>query len=630
MYNLLWLIPFLPFLVAIILIAFGSRMPKVLSGGIGAGGVGIAAIITIVICINFLISPPDGYSYTQTLWSWIDVANVTPAVSLHLDALSLVMMFVITFVGFFILLYSTEYMLYDEAYARFFTYMNLFVGSMLILVLGDNLVLLLLGWEGVGLCSYLLIGFWYRKPGNGYAARKAFVVTRVGDIAMLIGIFLLFMHTGTMHIHAILDIGARLWVPDSAIPVAASLLMLGGAVGKSAQLPLQVWLPDAMAGPTPTSALIHAATMVTAGVYLIARMHVIFELAPAVLTIVAIVGVVTALIAGFSALTQTDIKRILAYSTISQIGYMFLALGVGAYAGAMFHFMTHAFFKALLFLGAGAIIHALHDEQNILRMGGIRKDMPVIFWTFLIGCASLAAIPLVTSGFYSKELILWKSFSSEFGSTWFYMLGVLGAFITALYTFRMVFLVFYGERKTGISHVPGRRITIPLLVLAFFSTIAGFIELPHTMGDITLFSNFVTSVLPATPVLDYSLTTEFLMQVIAALFVALGIYSAYGIYIKNPSAVENLTASPAGKAVYTYWSSGWGFDWLYDKVFVQPAVFLARINKHDFIDSFVNGVAFGTEILHRVFTKTQTGKLRWYATALVIGAIGVITLAVFL
>ena len=630
MFDLLWLIPFLPFLAAVILIAFGSRMPKAVSGGIGAGGVGISAILTILLGIHFLSSPPVGHSFTQTLWSWIEVANLTPAISLHLDALSLVMMFVITFVGFFILLYSTEYMIHDKSYARFFTYMNLFVGSMLILVLGDNLVLLLLGWEGVGLCSYLLIGFWYKKPENGYAARKAFVVTRVGDIAMLIGIFLLFMHTGTIHIQQILDFAPRVWVPDSAIPITASLLLLGGAVGKSAQLPLQVWLPDAMAGPTPTSALIHAATMVTAGVYLIARMYAVFELAPAVMTIVALIGLVTALIAGFSALTQTDIKRVLAYSTISQIGYMFLALGVGAFAAAMFHFMTHAFFKALLFLGAGAIIHALHEEQNMFRMGGIRKEMPVIFWTFLIGCASLAAIPLVTSGFYSKELILWKSFSSELGSTWFYILGVAGAFITAIYTFRMVFLVFYGEKKTGISHLPGTRITIPLIVLAFFSTVAGFVELPHTMGDFTPFSNFMASVLPAVPTFDYSLGTEFLLQVIATLFVALGIYIAYSAYIKKPSMVDELTTSPAGKSVYTFWSSGWGFDWLYDKVFIQPVIFVARINKRDFIDSFYNAVAFGTEVLHRIFTKTQTGNVRWYAMAIALGAIVVITLAVFL
>ncbi len=630
MYDLLWLIPFFPFLSALLLIVLGSRMPKTLSGGIGAGSIGLSAIFTIIIGINFLASPPEGYSYTQVLWSWFDVGSLTPAIALHLDALSLVMIFVITLVGFFIHLYSTEYMIHDDAYARFFAYMNLFVGAMLILVLGDNLVLLLLGWEGVGLCSYLLIGFWYKKPENGYAARKAFVVTRVGDIAMLIGIFLLFMHTGTIHIQQILDMAPQIWVPDATIPVTASLLLLGGAIGKSAQVPLQVWLPDAMAGPTPTSALIHAATMVTAGVYLIARTHVIFELAPAVMTVVAIIGLLTALIAGFTALTQTDIKRVLAYSTISQIGYMFLALGVGAFAAAMFHFMTHAFFKALLFLGAGAIIHALHEEQDMFKMGGIRKEMPVTFWTFLIGCASLAAIPLVTSGFYSKELILWKAFSSQIGSTWFYILGAVGAFITAVYTFRMVFLVFYGDKKTDVSHLPGTTIVLTLIVLAFFSTVAGFIELPHTMGDFTLFSNFMASVLPAVPVLDYSLWTEFFLQVIATLLVALGIYTAYVYYIRKPEALNELTASPAGKAVHAFWYSGWGFDWLYDKAIVRPVIFVARINKNDIVDSIYNGIAFVTEVLHLLFTKTQTGKVRWYAMVLVFGAIIVITLAVFL
>ncbi len=630
MFELLWLIPFFPFLSALLLIVLGSRMPKSLSGGIGAGSIGLSAVLTIIIGINFLASPPENYSYTQVLWTWIDVGNLTPAIAFHLDALSLVMMFVITFVGFFIHLYSTEYMIHDDAYARFFAYMNLFVGAMLVLVLGDNLVLLLLGWEGVGLCSYLLIGFWYKKPENGYAARKAFVVTRVGDIAMLIGIFLLFMHTGTVQIRHILDLAPQIWMPDSVVPVTASLLLLGGALGKSAQVPLQVWLPDAMAGPTPVSALIHAATMVTAGVYLIARTHVIFELAPAIMTIVSIIGLVTALIAGFSALTQTDLKRVLAYSTISQIGYMFLALGVGAYGAAMFHFMTHAFFKALLFLGAGAIIHALHEEQNIFKMGGIRKEMPVTFWTFLIGCASLAALPLVTSGFYSKELILWKSFSSQYGNVWFYIFGAVGAFITAVYTSRMFILIFYGDKKTDVSHLPGTRITITLIVLAFFSTVAGFIELPHTMGDITLFSNFIASVLPAVPVFDYALGTELLLQIIATLLVALGIYVAFLSYIKRPDMADEFTSSPAGKAVHSFWFKGWGFDWLYEKVFVQPVVYLSQINKRDFIDSIYTGIAFVTEILHRLFSRTQTGNVRWYAMVLVFGAIIVITIAVVL
>jgi NADH-quinone oxidoreductase subunit L len=630
MYDLLWLVPFFPFLGAALLIAFGARLPRALNGAVGAGSVFLSALVSVAIGAAFLTSPPAGNSYTQTLWTWISVGELTPAIGLHLDALSLVMIFVITVVGFLIHLYSTEYMKDDPDFARFFAYMNLFVGSMLVLVLGDNLVLLLLGWEGVGLCSYLLIGFWYRDPENGYAARKAFVVTRIGDIAMLIGIFMLFMHTGTVYIQRILDIAPVIWPEGSAIPVTASLLLLGGAVGKSAQLPLQVWLPDAMAGPTPTSALIHAATMVTAGVYLIARTHVIFELAPAVMSIVAVVGLATALVAGFSALAQSDIKRVLAYSTISQIGYMFLALGVGAFAAGMFHFMTHAFFKALLFLGAGAIIHALHGQQDMFRMGGVRRELPAVFWTFLIGCASLAAIPLVTSGFYSKELILWKAFSSAYGGAWYWLLGTLGAFITALYTFRMVFLVFYGERKTGVSHAPGMRILAVLFILAVFSTMAGFIELPHTMGNLTLFSDLMARTLPAAPAAEYSAWMEFLLQIVAAMAVAGGIYIAWAVYVKNPARAERLTASTAGRSAYSFLRSGWGFDWLYERMFIQPFVYVSHINKNDLIDSVYTGIAFATEVLHRFFTKLQTGSVRWYVMGILLGAIAVVTMAVFL
>ena len=313
------------------------------------------------------------------------------------------MILVVTFVGFWIHLYSAEFMRHDEGYSRFFAYMNLFVASMLTLLLADNLLLLYLGWEGVGLCSYLLIGFWYRDPANGAAARKAFIVTRVGDTAMLLGLFLLFTSLGTLQIQDLMHRASEQWAVGSALAVAAALLLLGGAVGKSAQLPLQVWLPDAMAGPTPTSALIHAATMVTAGVYLIARTHVLFALAPAAQFAVAVVGAATLVLAGCSALTQHDIKRVLAYSTVSQIGYMFLALGVGAWSAAIFHFVTHAFFKALLFLAAGVIIEALHDEHSIFRMGGLRKELPVAFWTFLIGGCSLAGLPFITAGFLQQR-----------------------------------------------------------------------------------------------------------------------------------------------------------------------------------------------------------------------------------
>jgi len=397
MNDLLFLIPALPFAGFLILALVGRRLPKIGSAVIGVGTVGLSAVLTILIGINFIMSPPQGHALTQTLWTWMQFDGYAASVSFVLDPLSLIMIFVITFVGFLIHLYSSEFMLDDEGYGRFFAYMNLFVGAMLTLVLADNLLLLYLGWEGVGLCSYLLIGFWYADPANGRAARKAFVVTRIGDTAMALGIFLLFTHFGTLNIQELMRHASRQWPIGSSVAILAAALLLGGAVGKSAQLPLQTWLPDAMAGPTPVSALIHAATMVTAGVYLIARTHVLFELAPVVQAAVAIIGAATLLIAGFSALAQKDIKRVLAYSTISQIGYMFLALGVGAWSAAMFHFMTHAFFKALLFLAAGVVILAQHHEHDMFKMGGLRKKLPITFWTFLIGASSLAALPLITA-----------------------------------------------------------------------------------------------------------------------------------------------------------------------------------------------------------------------------------------
>ncbi|MFN2185563.1 MAG: NADH-quinone oxidoreductase subunit L, partial [Anaerolineae bacterium] len=439
MLGLLWLIPAFPLAGFVLLALAGSRLSRRGVALVGVGSVGLSALAAFLVGGSFLLSPPVGEATTQTLWSWIDVAGFHPEIAFRLDALSLIMVLVVTFVGFLIHLYSAEFMIDEEGYSRFFAYMNLFVGAMLTLVLADNLLLLYLGWEGVGLCSYLLIGFWYREPENGRAARKAFIVTRVGDAAMAVGMFLLFTQLGTLQIQELMQRASAQWQVGSGLAVAAAALLLGGALGKSAQLPLQTWLPDAMAGPSPVSALIHAATMVTAGVYLIARMNVLFGLAPSVMLAVAIIGALTLLLAGFSALVQRDIKRVLAYSTISQIGYMFLALGVGAWSAAIFHFMTHAFFKALLFLGAGTIIISLHHEHDMFKMGGLRREMPTTFWTFLIGSASLAAIPLVTAGFYSKDQILWASWASETGSAWLWTAGLIGALLTSLYAFRMVF-----------------------------------------------------------------------------------------------------------------------------------------------------------------------------------------------
>jgi NADH-quinone oxidoreductase subunit L len=625
MKELLWLIPTLPFAGALLLIIFGSRLKRSLVPVIGAGSVGLAALITLGAGIDFLSSGVNVYD--QVLWNWIRVGSFQPNVAFHLDALSLVFIFVITFVGFLIHLYSAEFMIDDDGYARFFTFLNLFVGSMLILVLADNLLLLYLGWEGVGLCSYLLIGFWYTDEKNGYAARKAFLITRVGDTAMAIGLFMLFKTFGTLQIQEIVTKAPQIWIVGSDTVVAIGFMLLGGACGKSAQLPLQTWLPDAMAGPSPVSALIHAATMVTAGVYLIARMFVIFELAPQAQQCVAIVGALTLLISGFTALTQYDLKRILAYSTISQIGYMFLALGVGAWSSAIFHFMIHAFFKALLFLGAGAIILLLHHEHNIFKMGGLRQKIPVIFWTFLIGSASLAAIPFITGGFYSKDAIVWNAFASEKGNVWLLVAAMTGAFVTSLYTFRMVFVTFFGKEKTHLSHHAGLLITLPLVVLAVLSTLGGFVEWPHNFAHIQLFSGYLSPVLPVVNLKEGIESTEWLIQLIAAGLCLTGVYLAYFFYVQSPETLENVKSSV--RDLYHFAHSGFGFDALYDIVFVTPFVWLASVNKGDFVDKVYEGIVSFTGIFHRMFAWTQSGIMRWYMMGIVIGTILVVTISLW-
>jgi NADH-quinone oxidoreductase subunit L len=607
----------------------GGRLSRTGAAFAGVGSIGLSALITLIIAGNFLISPPAGHAYTQTLWTWFNTGGFSPAIALRLDALSLIMTLVVTFVGFLIHLYSSEYMIDDEGYSRFFAYMNLFVASMLVLVLADNLLLLYLGWEGVGLCSYLLIGFWYKDHANGIAAIKAFVVTRVGDAALAVGLFLLFYSFGTLNIQEILRLAPAEWAPNSAVAVAAAALILGGAVGKSAQLPLQVWLPDAMAGPTPVSALIHAATMVTAGVYLIARTHALFALAPSVQLTVAIIGAVTLLLSSFSALAQHDIKRVLAYSTISQIGYMFLALGVGAWSAAIFHFMTHAFFKALLFLGAGVVIIGLKQEHNMFKMGGLRKQLPVTFWTFLIGSASLSALPLVTAGFYSKDLIIWDAYSSAHGDILLWLAGLMGALLTSIYTFRMVFLTFYGDAKSTVDRFPGLRIKIPLVVLAFLSLVAGFLELPRTLGGIHLFTGFLHNVLPEVKSLGIPIGTEALLQVITALTSLTGVLIAYVVFLGSPGFIRNIVSKPLGNAVHCFLFLGWNFDLLYDKLFVRPFVWLARTNKKDVVDLAYRGVQLINRLLYHILSLMQNGKIRWYAMGISIGTVIIVGIMVF-
>jgi NADH-quinone oxidoreductase subunit L len=632
MLELLWLIPAFPLAGFVLLAVFGGRLKPRHIAWIGVGSVGLSALITGLVAAAFVALRPMGDRFIQILWRWMDVSGFSPAIAFHLDALSLIMILVITFVGFLIHVYSSEFMAGDEGYGRFFAYMNLFVASMLTLVLADNLLLLYLGWEGVGLCSYLLIGFWYRESANGRAAQKAFIVTRIGDTAFAIGLFLLFTHLGTLNIQDLLRRAQQEWGVGAVPAVAATLLLLGGAIGKSAQLPLQTWLPDAMAGPTPVSALIHAATMVTAGVYLIARLHTLYELAPAVQFAVGVIGAVTLLIAASSALAQRDIKRALAYSTISQIGYMFLALGVGAWSAALFHFMTHAFFKALLFLAAGAVIVSLHEEHDIFRMGGLRTRLPIVFWTFLIGAASLAGLPLVTAGFYSKDWILWEAWSSPHGSMWLWAAGVCGALLTAIYSFRLVFYVFCGETNT-VPHVkPRPSMTFPLIVLAILSVIAGGLETPRTLGHITLFSGFMQSALPAVAsdqATQTPIAAEVTEQMILAVVTFAGIGLAYVLFLRRRDLPNAMVGTAIGASISKFLFEGWRFDALYDLFVIRPFLWIAAVNRNDGIDRVYAGIAWLNRWLHGLLHRTQTGHVRWYATIMAAGAVAIVALALF-
>ena len=613
MIELLWLVPTVPVIGFLILTLTQGKLPEVPAGIVGAGSIGISFLIALLAGLDFMAMSEAGVtSYSQTLWTWMEVGAFEAGFTLYLDGVSLVMMFIITGIGFLIHVYATGYMHGDPSFARFFSYMNLFVAAMLILVLGDNLLLLFMGWEGVGLCSYLLIGFWYTDPYNGYCARKAFVVTRVGDASMALGLFLLFANLGTLNIQEAMVLAEEEWVIGGGMATAVTLLLLGGAVGKSAQLPLQTWLPDAMAGPTPISALIHAATMVTAGVYLIARTHILYELAPDVQFLVGAIGAITLLMAGFTALTQSDIKKVLAFSTVSQIGYMFLALGVGAWSSAIFHLMTHAFFKALLFLTAGSIILAMHHEQDIFKMGGLRKDLPWSHALFLIGTLGLVAFPGF-SGFWSKEEILASAMEHHEGGFILFLAGMFGAVMTYLYSFRLYFLVFYGKKTHDGHEVMGLHLQGPLVVLAILSVLGGFIHIP------------VEAVFAHAEEHHPSISAQAAMILVPML----GFVVAWWIWIKGGLDTNKLAGAGFGAKLHRFFFTQWGMDWLYDRLFVFPYVGLAKLNRKDFIDSIYNGTASLTRYCHSLVIETQTGQLRWYALTMACGVLLIVSIGVF-
>ena len=611
MFESLGWLPIFPLLGFLILFLSGGGLPKRLIAVIGAGSIGLAFVAAIVVALPIISG--DAEVIVHEVYTWMAVGSFNSAFGMYLDGLSVVMILVITGVGFLIHLYSTGFMIDDPSYSRFFAIMNLFVAAMLVLVLADNLLLLYLGWEGVGLCSYLLIGFWYQDPANGYAARKAFVTTRVGDTSMAIGLFLIFTQLGSLDIQESMALAQGEWGLDSGYAVAAALLLLGGAVGKSAQLPLQTWLPDAMAGPTPISALIHAATMVTAGVYLIARTHALFELAPDVQLLVALIGLATLLIAGFTAMTQQDIKRILAYSTISQIGYMFLGLGVGAWSASVFHLMTHAFFKALLFLAAGTVILSLHHEHDIFKMGGKWRQLPVAFASFLIGSLALAAFPY-TSGYFSKDEILLAALELEHAGFWLWFGGVVGAFFTGIYSFRLVFVVFFGE---SAGHHEAREVTgfsmaAPLLVLMVLALAGGLIHVP------------TESVFAASEHGEHHVSA--LMHSIMIAVPLLGIALSYLFYGSRTLSVERLMSNTIAQGLHKFWFAGWGFDGLYRRLLITPYVWLAAVNKRDVVDTAAGLLVTLSEAGNSLLTRSQSGSLRWYILSVVGGTVLLITL----
>ena len=573
----------------------------------------------------------------ENIHSWISVDGLGIDIAFKLDALSALMVLVVGGVGFLIHLYAAGYMGDEPDYSRFFCYMNLFVAAMMTLVLADNLLLLYVGWEGVGVCSYLLIGFWYKDPANGAAGRKAFIVTRVGDAALMIAMLAIAYQLGTLNLDAAAGAALDSWSFGGTTATMIAALLLVGALGKSAQIPLQVWLPDAMAGPTPVSALLHAATMVTAGVYLIARTHEFFLLAPAVLATVATLGALTAFTAACSALVQNDIKRVLAYSTISQIGYMFAALGVGGFAAALFHFMTHAFFKALLFLSAGNVTHCTH-ETDLRRLGGLRRSraLPGTAAVAAVGAGSLAGLPLITSGFYSKDSILWATLQPPFMRAGLLLLLLVTAGLTSLYAFRWYFMIFYGKEGPAAKqdiHRPRDLMLYPLVVLAAGSLLAGFLEMPETLGGYHAISEFLHPVFgpaearyglgaqPAFGSAEAAHGAEITLQAVSGALALLGMMLAYHWFVIRPAWTRRIAESANGRAIGNFLRIGWGADAMYQLFVIAPYRAMARWLRDEPVDDGLAGITGTVRAFHHLLSFTQNGRLRTYAAGIVLGVL---------
>jgi len=614
----LWLIPALPLAGAAVNLFVGKRLGR-FAGWLATALVTASLLIAVSAVRDLVAQDPGSRLYVQHLFDWVRVGTFDVSVGLRLDALSATMILVVTGVGALIHLYAIGYMHGDPRFGRFFAYMNLFVFFMLMLVLAQNLLVLYLGWEGVGLCSYLLIGFWFEKTENANAAKKAFVTTRIGDTAMLVGLAVIVQKFGTLDLSAIFGSASATLTKDAATVIA--LLLFAGAIGKSAQIPLHVWLPDAMAGPTPVSALIHAATMVTAGVYLVLRMHLIFEISGVALVVVAVVGVVTMLFAGTCALGQDDIKRVLAYSTVSQLGYMFLAAGLRAYSIALFMLVAHAFYKALMFLGAGSVMHGMHDETDLKSMGGLIRRMPITGATFVIGAFALAGIfPL--AGFFAKDEIL--EVANGTAHLWLYVLGGVGAVISALYIGRLVFLAFFGKARSEEAeqaHESPPIMTIPLIALAVGAALAGLL---NTTADGAL-ARFLEPVLGPVPSGTAGLARPVLV-VLSMTFAVLALVAAWFVYASG--SIDWLALRVRLAPLQRLFANGWYVDDYYSAILVTPgkaaAAFSAYVFDARVIDGAVNGIGTSVRRLAAVGRRLQTGLVRTYALALLAGAVGIL------
>ncbi|RJP72088.1 MAG: NADH-quinone oxidoreductase subunit L [Ignavibacteriales bacterium] len=633
MRELIYLTTLLPFAGFLINGLFGSKIKnEKIIGIIGSASVGLSFIVALGAFIQTLNLPVEERSYVVNLFNWISVGGLNVNAAYLVDQLSLIMALVVTGVGFLIHVYSIGYMHGDKGFWRFFAYLNLFIFAMMNLILADNFILLFLGWEGVGLCSYLLIGFWYnRKFENSTTsdtAKKAFIVNRIGDFGFLLGMFLIYMTFESLNFRDVFSKANMFSISPTTFSFIALFLFIG-ATGKSAQIPLFVWLPDAMAGPTPVSALIHAATMVTAGVYMVARCSIIFASAPAVMIVVAIIGLLTAFFAATIGLVQNDIKKVLAYSTISQLGYMFVAMGVGAFSAGIFHVMTHAFFKALLFLGAGSVIHAMHEKQDIQHYGGLKNYMPATYATFTIAALAISGFPGL-SGFFSKDEILWFSFSQ--GSLLMWIIGALTAAITAFYMFRLVSLTFLGKERFGHDvhpHESPKVMTIPLMILAVLSIFGGYVGIPELFSgeNGNLFHNWLEPVFSnAERKLDYfnnhTHFEEILLMTISIAVAVISMYLAFVIYTRKRSIAEVVSAKFGG--IYKLLWNKYYVDEVYDATVVNPIKvtsesFLWKIADTRIIDGFVNGTASLINKISGYIRLIQTGVTQFYAIIMMLG-----------